>query len=357
MEKKYGKLAIFDISPIECQEFSNNVCRILQTSLRKCKVEKFKDGDTDINIEESVRGTDIFVLQSYVPPQGERLYELSLFLDAVNAGGSASRTNVVFPYTFGSRGERRTRARQPVPTIAVAKKLKSYCVDTVITVGIHTTAIGSIYNALDLSFENLEFEYVAANFIIPRIKENTVLGSADVGGLKRVKRLRNIIAEQTKIKLPVAVADKYRPKANEAEIDDIIGNVDCAEVYIVDDIGDTLGTLISASRAYKNKGAKEIYSILTHPVLGKGAEENLNKIFDECLVKEIFFGNTIPLKYFAIEREEIKLIPIEPFVAEAIHRVHIDESISALHCYNKIIEAYNKIRLDYSDKFVKIGGD
>ena len=351
----YGELAIFDVSPPGYCSFSNNVCKILRTFPKELELKKFKDGDTDIQIKESVRGKDVYVFQSYVGPLGERLYELNNFLDAVKAGGSARRVTVVMPCAFGARGERRTRARQPVPTIVIAKMLKANGADQVLTVGIHTTTIGSIYNAIGLGFENLEFEYISAEYIINRLNENVIVGAADIGGANRAKKIRNLIAEKMGIILPVAIADKYRIKANEAEIDNIIGNVEGKDVFLCDDIGDTLGTMVSAARAYKQKGAQRIFAVLNHAVLGQGYEPRLAQLLDEGLVEELVFGNTIPLKEIALNHPKVKIVPLEPFVAEAIRRINQNESISSLHKYLQIMKVYEQYTIGDDPKMLDLG--
>lgn len=346
--EKYGRLIVFDASPEEYQEFSKNVCKYLNITLSKCKVEKFKDGETNIVIEESVRGADVFVFQSYIPPIGERKYELELLLDAIVHGGGANRVHVVLPFLFGSRGERRTRARQPIPTLVFGKSMKSGGVHGIVTIDVHTTVIGSLYNALDLNFENLQFEFIASNLIITRAKNemnNIILGSADIGGAKKLKLVRNIIAQETNVLLPIAFADKYRPEPNVSEINTIIGDVKGKIVYLVDDMGDTLGSIFSAAKAYKEKGALKVYSILCHPVLGSGSEEKLKKIFEEDLIEEVIFGNTIPLKEFAKNHPKVKRVPLEPFIGEAVRRIHSDMSISGLHKYDEIMRAYDRLSL------------
>ena len=188
MDDKYGDLIIFDVSPKEHQGFSKKVCEILGVKLGDCEVKKFKDGESDIEINDSVRGKNVFVFQSYVPPIGERKYELELFMDAAGVGGCANRINVVMPYLFGQRGERQTRARQPVPAGVVAKDLMGQA-SSVLTIDVHTKGIQTVYNVLGIRFEHLEFSYVATNIIMQRLKENTdvVIGTVDVGGAKRAK--------------------------------------------------------------------------------------------------------------------------------------------------------------------------
>ncbi len=182
-KSSYGPLALFDISPSGAQTFAATVAKILQSNLRECTVEKFPDGETDIQIPGSVRGRDVFVFQSHVRPQGERLYELMNFVDAVKTGGSARRVTVVMPYLFGQRGERRTRPRQPVPAAVTAKSLYANGADNILAVCVHTTVIGTIYNTTNLRFENFEFEHLVANYVLNHATDSSVvIASPDVGG-------------------------------------------------------------------------------------------------------------------------------------------------------------------------------
>lgn len=352
MDSKYGELAIFDVSPKEHQEFSKNVCKLLDINLGNCEVKKFDDGETDIDIVDSVRGKNVFVFQSYIPPIGERKYELEQFMDAAGAGGCANRINVVMPYLFGQRGDRQTRARQPVPAGIVAKDLQNQAA-SVLCVDVHNKGIQTFYNLLGIRFEHLEFSYLATSLLIERLKEddNVFLGTADIGGIKRARSSRDIIAHEyerngQQMILPLAIADKHRPKANVAEIHAIIGDVKGKDGFIIDDIGDSLGTLKDAGRAYKEAGVNKLVALLCHPVLSRKAEQNLKEIFDKKLFDTIYLGNTVPLKPFVKDFDKIKIIPLEPLVAEAIRRIHLDISISGLHEYEKIMQVYGgQIRL------------
>jgi ribose-phosphate pyrophosphokinase len=356
-------LEVFDISPEGSSDFGNRVCEILiQKKVidkkSECSIIKFKDTETDITVSKSVRGKDIYVFQSYTPPLGERLHELYYFLDAVSSAG-AKRVNVVLPFLFGARGERRTRARQPVPSLVIAKNLRANGANNVITVDVHTKAVCSIYNACNLCFENLDFEYVVGNFLINNISQsdskNVVLASPDSGGVKRVEEIQRIIEARTKILFPIAHAQKYRPEPNAAEIKSIVGEVNGKILYLMDDIADTLNTLVAAVDAFEKKGAKEINLICTHPVLSKGFEKNVKILFEKDVVKKIFFGNTIPLKSeLDLTHPKVSFFALEPFVAEAIERHHKNMAMSGLHEYDTIVNAYENSKVKYPYKTVKI---
>jgi len=347
----FSKLRIFDISPSH-KEFSQNVCKILGVQLGNVEVGKFRDGDTDLNINESVRGNDIFVFQSYVPPIGERLYELNQFIDAAHSGGYAKRVVAVLPFLFGSRGERRTRARQSVPALVVARNLKENGAWGVLTAGVHTRVNATIYNALNLGFENLDLEYLAANYIINHYQGKVAIASPDAGGAKRAERVINIVRQNSSIETNLVIGHKQRKKANEVDSFQLVGDVSGQDVFIVDDMGDTLGTIQKTVKTCVEEGAQSVKAFLHHPVLGSGFLEKMKSILHHEHV-ELLFGNTIPLKDLsalpAEQQLKVKQIPLEPFFAEAIRRMHEDISISGLHKYKKIMRVYEQV---YDDELM-----
>jgi len=370
------ELAVYDLSPLPegveptknpNTKFSRNVCAILDINPSEVDINKFKDGETDPKIEKSVRDKKIFVFQSYIKPHGERKYELELFLDAVTFGGSNKNgVVVVFPYAFGSRGERRARSRQAVPTLVFARSLGAFKAETLLTGGIHAENIGTVYNGQDVYFEHLEFEIVAANYILRNYHENgsVAVVSPDAGGLKRVRRIEKIITsgrvrelEGVNLEVVTGSADKVREKADEIESSHLLDSVEGYDVVIVDDIGDTLGSLYDAAKNCRANGAKSVRALLYHATLGEGYEEKMRKIFDEKLVDEIVFGNTVPIKRFAKDHQKVRILPFEPLFAEAVKRIHENKSMSELFTYEGIMEVYDRARHLYKGdpKYVKIG--
>lgn len=361
IEYLHGPLKVFDISDSNNILLSRDVCKILSEEPGKIKVEEFADGDKDVCIEESLRGRDIFVFQSYVKPIGERLYELELFLDASKQGGYAQRVNVVLPFLFGSRGERRVRARQAIPSLIVARNIKYNGGDSILTTGMHAASLGTIYNAVGLDFENLDLEYVAANFIINQYKGKEIaIVSPDVGGAKRVKKLASIIEKNSQTKINMVIGDKEREKANIIKKLELIGDTKDLDAIILDDIADTLGTAKATAEACKEQGAKSVRALLYHAVLGEGYENVLERALNKHFVDEFVFFDTIPLKDYAKQEKRVRLIPSAPFLAEAIKRININKSVSGMHEYKQIKESYRKANsipgLSYSnnDKYVRI---
>jgi ribose-phosphate pyrophosphokinase len=370
------ELAVYDLSPLPeginadknpNTKFSRNVCEILGMNPSAVKIDEFKDGERDPVIPDSVRKKKIFVFQSYIKPYGERKYELELFLDAVGmGGGNKEGVIVVWPYAFGSRGERRTRSRKAAPTLVWAKALGSYKVDTLLTGGIHSENVGTTYNMAGVYFEHLEFEIVASNYILRNYHQNGSVAvlSPDKGGIKRIRRIEKILtSEEVKTleevnidNVMIGSADKIREKDDEIEGSNLLDSVSGYDVLIVDDIGDTLGSLYDAAKNCRTNGAKSVRALLYHATLGEGYEKNMKRIFDEKLVDEIVFGNTVPIKDFARDHPNVKILPFEPLFAEAIKRIHENRSMSELFTYGGIMDVYDRARHLYKgdQKYVKI---
>ncbi|MBU2497200.1 MAG: ribose-phosphate diphosphokinase [Nanoarchaeota archaeon] len=365
IEYLHGPLRILDIFDYDDGVLSEDVCKILKEIKGELNIEKFADGDREALIKDSSRGRDIYVFQSYVEPIGERLYELALFLDASKKGGHVQRANVVMPFLFGSRGERRVRARQSVQALVVAKIIKFLGGDLVLTTGMHAPALGTIYNAVGLDgldFENLDLEYVAAKFIINEYNGKEIaIVSPDVGGAKRVKKLASIVRDNSDIKIKMVIGDKEREQANVVKNLELIGSTKDLDTIILDDIADTLGTAKATAKACKEQGANNVIALLYHPVLGEGYENVLEQTLDKHFVDEFLFFDTIPLKDYAKNEKRVKLISCAPFIAEAIKRINVNRTVSGLHEYKQIKEAYRKANsipgLSYSGnkKYVRIG--
>ncbi len=304
-------IAIIDVS--QDKAFSNTVARLLNTSPHSTEVIKLKDGETSIKIKENVKEKDAYIFQSYTPPIGERFYEL---LNAISAARTAKNITIVMPYCFGMRGEKQID-QQPIQTGVVARTLKAMGVNRIITIGLHADETEKIFSEAGIKMEHLTFNHLAASFIIKTAdKENTiVLASPDEGGARRVRETQNIVAKSSTLKTNIAIGEKRRPEDDKTEILNIKGDVKGKTVFLYDDIGDTLGTIHESVRAIKERGAKEAYIIIIHPVLGQGFEPRLRDLCNDAFVKEIVFGNTIPLK---AAHEKIRTIPLEPLFAEAI---------------------------------------
>lgn len=365
----YGNIAIVDSSPLEARAFSHKVSLLLALSEHDGKVSKFADGETKIVIDRSVRGDDAYLFQSYLPPIGERLYELQNMTSACRTGGQAARVTAVLPYCFGQRGERPTRARESIPAAVVARTLYSVGIDKVLTAGLHTDAIQTIFDVVGdrgIKVEHLEFQPLAANYALRVARQNRyrhlVFGSPDSGGTKRARNLRKVVMSKKgrmRLESSIAMADKYRTDDDKAEVEELAGDVKGRPVILYDDIGDTLGTIKGAVELYARHGAGPIHVVLIHPVLGSGFEKNLDAIVAHSSVAEVVFGNTLPLKAKARALDKVKIIPLEPFFAQAIKRLNLDESLSEMHDYDKVMKIYQGYngdkRIEKDEKEIRIG--
>lgn len=308
-------ITIIDVS--QNKEFSNNVAKLLNIIPHSTEVIKLKDGETSIKIKETVKEKDVYIFQSYTPPIGERFYEL---LNAISAARTAKNITIVMPYCFGMRGEKHAD-QQPIQTEVAARTLKAMGVNRVITIGLHADATEKIFAEAGIKIEHLTFNHLAASFIIKTSdRENygtIAIASPDAGGAQRVRETQTLVANSSSLNTSIAIGEKRRPEDDKTEILDIKGDVKGKTVFLYDDIGDTLGTIHEAVRAIKERGAKEAYLIMIHPVLGQGFEPRLQDLCNDPFVKEMVFGNTIPLKAV---HEKIRTIPLEPLFAEAIRK-------------------------------------
>jgi len=357
----YGQIAIVDVSPENAQYFSRSIGSILNVMPHDSKVGKFADGEVNVKVGQSVRGKDVYIFQSYQEPIGERLYELQNAVSATR--GEAERVNAVLPYCFGMRGERPTKERESVQLEVVVRTLYSMGIKKIITVGLHTDAVITIFKVVGekegIKVEHLSFNALAANYIINDAKEkgydSVVLGGPDVGSSKMVDDISIIISQNSSLKTDLAIGQKRRLSKDKVEIVNIIGDVKGKQVYSIDDAFDTGGSkrkFVEKCIAY---GAHEVTPIAIHPVCGKGFEENLGMLVQNPHVPEIVFGDTIPIKGSALANSKVKILPLEPFVAEAIRRVNANKSMSELHQYSEIVKLYKESKLEFNPKHVVVG--
>lgn len=352
----HGGIGILDIAPDKARAFSLNVARYLDAGSKgpsvaiPVTVKKFDDGETDIHIEDSLRGRDVYLFQSYMKPLGERKYEFENAVSAARSGGGAERIIGVWPYCFGMRGERQTRARQSVPIEVWARSAYAMGVEQIITIGLHTDVIKTIFRSVGdrggIRIEDLPFEPLAANYIITTAKDkgldDIVIASPDAGGTKRAEGVLNLVYANSLLAPELAIGHKYRGPNGKTEARRVIGDVKGRSVFVYDDVLGTLGTIKGAVSMIEEHGAREIYLIFIHPVFAGGSERNLEALAGNPKVKEIVVGNTIPLPDFALKCPKVRQIPLEPFVAEAIHRINGNDSMSKLHEYDKIVSLYTK---------------
>jgi ribose-phosphate pyrophosphokinase len=297
---------------------SAKVTRKLQIPLGSADVTKFSDGEIAVEINENVRGKDVFVLQSTCAPTNDNLMELIVMIDALRRA-SATRITAVVPYFGYSRQDRRVRsARVPITAKVVADMMVSVGVDRVLTVDLHAEQIQGFFGC---PVDNIYGSPVLNDDIVRCNYDNLMVVSPDIGGVVRARAVAKQLNEAD-----LAIIDKRRPQANEAQVMNLIGDVDGRTCLLVDDMVDTAGTLCKAADALKEKGASRVIAYCTHPVLSGNALDNINS----SQLDELVVTDTIPLNGAAGECSRIRQLTIANLLAEAMRRVSNEESISAL---------------------------
>ncbi|MGI1823116.1 ribose-phosphate diphosphokinase [Exiguobacterium sp. TRN 1102] len=296
---------------------AEEIAKEIGVPLSDCQVKRFSDGELYINIEESVRGDDVYVIQSTSSPVNETLMELLVMIDALKRA-SVRTINIVMPYYGYARQDRKARSREPITAKLVADLLTVAGATRVITMDLHAAQIQGFFNIpvdqllgvplISTYFETEEFQ-----------EKDIVVVSPDHGGVTRARKLAE------RLKAPIAIIDKRRPKANVAEVMNIVGSVEGKTAILIDDIIDTAGTITLAADAIVEAGAKEVYASCTHPVLSGPAMERI----DNSSIKELVVLNTIDLTGRPCS-SKIKQMSVARLLGEAIMRVHEHKSVSTL---------------------------
>ncbi len=296
---------------------AEKVVERLDIPLGKANVTRFSDGEVSAEIQENVRGKDVFIIQSTCAPTNDNLMELVVFVDAMRRA-SATRITAVIPYFGYARQDRRPRsARVPISAKVVATMLSTCGVDRVLTVDLHADQIQGFF---DIPVDNVYGSPVLLDDIMDQHYEDTVVVSPDVGGVVRARA----VAKQ--LNTDLAIIDKRRERANESQVMNLIGDVQGRTCILVDDMCDTAGTLCKAAKALKDNGAVRVVSYVTHAVLSGPAVDNIsNSELDELVVTD-----TIPLSKAAQNCDKIRQLSLAPMLAEAVRRVCNEESISAM---------------------------
>ena len=295
------------------QELSRQIAKYLGIPLSEASIKRFSDGEISVQIGESVRGKDVFIIQPTCAPTDTNLMELLILTDAIKRS-SASTVTAVIPYFGYARQDRKAAPRVPITAKLVANMIETAGIDRVVTMDLHA---GQIQGFFDIPVDNLYGTITFINYLKNKHLSNPIVASPDVGGVARARSL----AKQ--LNLDLAIIDKRREKANESEVMNVIGDVNGKDVILIDDMVDTAGTLIKAAAAFKERGATSVTAFCTHPVLSGPAYERIaTGAIDELVVTD-----TIPLKE---QNEHIKVISVAPLFAEVIRRVYHDESVNNL---------------------------
>ncbi|WP_088051767.1 ribose-phosphate diphosphokinase [Virgibacillus dakarensis] len=297
------------------RQLAEEIANHIGTTLGKCTVSAFSDGEIQINIEESIRGCDVYIVQSTSSPVNTHIMELLIMIDAVKRA-SAKSINIVMPYYGYARQDRKARAREPITAKLVANLFETAGADRMITIDLHAPQIQGFF---DMPIDHLQGVPILSSYFEEKNLEDIVIVSPDHGGVTRARKMAD------RLKAPIGIIDKRRPRPNVAEVMNIVGNIEGKTAILIDDIIDTAGTITLAANALIENGAKEVYACCTHPVLSGPAIERI----DDSKIKELVITNTIPLpKEKRIAK--IKELSVAPLMSEAIIRVHERQSVSIL---------------------------
>jgi ribose-phosphate pyrophosphokinase len=296
---------------------AKEIVKHLKMPLGKALVTTFSEGEIRVKIEENVRGKDVFIIQSTCPPPNRNLMELLILIDALKRA-SAKRITAVLPYFGYARQDRKDQPRVPITAKLVANLLTTAGSDRILTVDLHA---GQIQGFFDIPVDHL---YAVNTFVsyIEKLKlENIVVVSPDVGGIKMAR------AYAKRLDAPLAIVDKRRVSGEDTEVMNILGEgeIKGRNALIIDDLVATAGSIIEAACALRKAGAKDIYAAITHPVLSGPAKERIGT----SKLKTLFVSNTIPINDTKVHKK-IKVLSIAPLLAEAIKRIHREESVSSL---------------------------
>ena len=294
------------------------VCKIaghLRTPMGKAVVKTFSDGEINVEINESVRGMDVFAIQSICSPVNNNLMELLIMIDALKRA-SAERITAVLPYYGYARQDRKVSPRAPITAKLVADLITVAGTSRILTMDLHAGQIQGFFN---IPVDHLFAAPVLLEYL-KSLQNDTVMVSPDAGGVERAR------AFAKRLDASLAIIDKRRDAPNVSEVMNIIGNVKGMVAVILDDMVDTGGTLARAAYALMEKGAKEVYACCTHPVLSGRAIE----VLSEAPIEEMIVTDTIPLSARARELSKIKVLSVSGLLADAIQRIYNDDSVSSL---------------------------
>ena len=298
------------------KNLAENICKNLGVPLGKANVSTFSDGETRVEINENVRGMDVFIIQSTCPPVNITLMELLILIDAMKRA-SAYRITAVIPYYGYARQDRKVAPRAPISAKLVADLITTAGANRILSMDLHAGQIQGFFN---IPVDNLFATPLLLDYIRQYYTDNCVIVSPDTGGVVRAR------AFATRLGVNLAIIDKRREGPNEAQVMNIIGSVRDKTVIILDDMIDTAGTVVQAANALKEAGALGISVCCTHPVLSGPAMERL----EQSDIKEIIVTDTIPLHDGARACKRIKVISVAGFLSEAVRRIYYDDSVSSL---------------------------
>ena len=299
-------------------ELAQEIAKILGLEVGAGDVGTFSDGEISVNIGETVRGADVFIVQSTCSPVNNNLMELLIMIDAFKRA-SAGRITAVIPYYGYARQDRKAKSRDPITAKLVADLLTTAGAHRVLTMDLHAAQIQGYFN---IPVDHLVGSPILSKYFVDKgliDQDDIVVVSPDLGSVTRARKFAD------RLHAPIAIIDKRRPKANVSEIMNIIGDVEGKRCILIDDMIDTAGTITNAANALKELGAKNVYACCTHGVLSGPAFERINN----SAIEELVMLNTIKLPE-NIDKKKFKSISVAPIFAEAIKRIYNNEPISKL---------------------------
>ena len=295
-----------------------DIVNYLNIPIGKASVGRFGDDEVQIEIQDNVRGRDVFIVQPSCAPTNDNLMELLIMVDALRRA-SAGRITTVIPYLGYSRQDRRVRSiRVPISAKVIANMITSVGTDRVLTVDLHADQIQGFF---DLPVDNIYASPVFLGDIWRQKYDDVIVVSPDVGGVVRARALAKRLDDAE-----LAIIDKRRPKPNEAKVMHVIGEVENKTCIIIDDLVDTAGTMCQASKVLKEHGATRVMAYATHPVLSGKAVQNI----EASVLDELVVADTIPLSEEAKASARIRTLSVAEILAETIRRINTDESVSSL---------------------------
>lgn len=313
MPVKADRLKIF--SGTANKNLAGQIANYVGIPLGEGEVSRFSDGEICICIGESVRGTDVFIIQPLCNPVNEHIMELLILIDALKRA-SAKSVNAVIPYYGYARQDRKTRARDPITAKLVADLLTAAGANRIVAMDLHAGQIQGFFN---IPFDHLTGIPILAKYFQKKQIEKGVVVSPDLGGVTRAREFADFL------EMPIAVIEKKRVAPNQAEVMNIIGAIEGKTAILVDDIIDTGGTIVQGAEALLEAGAREVYACCTHPVFSGNALDKL----DTPVLKEVIIANTIPIDPQTLG-ERFKVLSVASLIGEAIIRIHKELSVSEL---------------------------
>ncbi len=294
---------------------AEEMAQLLGCELGKCSSKQFSDGEIQIQIEESVRGSEVFLVQSASEPTNEYIMELLIMIDALKRA-SAKMINVVMPYYSYARQDRKARSREPITARLIANLLEMAGAARILTIDFHSPQVQGFF---DIPVDHLTGIPILTDYFEKKALDDLVIVAPHNGGVVRARKMANLL------NVPLALIDRRRPEHNETDIMHIIGNIEGKNAIIIDDLIDTAGTITTGANALIENGAKAVYACCTHAVLSGPAIERI----ESSSIKELVITNTINLPEKK-QLDKITTLSVAPLLVDAIDRIHNEKAVSPL---------------------------